>query len=445
MMAETTWSFPEREYQSRMGRVREAMGERGLDGLLVAGPENVYYLCGLSHMGYFAYQALVVPLEGEPILVTRAMERATVRDQVPHVVHRVYPDEAPSSPEPLPEPRRLAAAGRTRLPDAMPATAGNSVLAAAGTAPLPARQPWSQASGSAAQAQATVGALREAGLADASRLGLEMSTSFMPHRIALQLLDLLPRPSWTDASGLVESVRMIQSPRELECTRRAAELSDSMMLSAIAAAGPGVETSDVMANLYQTMFRRGGSYPAFVPLVRSTGTLTHEHCTWDQGHQELSVGDTLFLEMSGCVCRYHAPLGRLVFIGEAPSGAARMLEICERAIDAATDRLGPGTSADEVYRSWHACLEDAGFASYQRHHCGYSVGIGFPPSWSGSGVPVGLRGGSSLELAPGMVFHLMSWLLDSGQGSSFLSDTVVVTETGCERLTQVPRDLVIRR
>jgi Xaa-Pro dipeptidase len=71
------------------------------------------------------------------------------------------------------------------------------------------------------------------------------------------------------------------------------------------------------------------------------------------------------------------------------------------------------------------------------------VGIGFPPSWSGSGVPVGLRADSPMELRPGMVFHLMSWLLRTGQGDSFLSDTVVVTEQGCEVLTTTSRDLTV--
>jgi Xaa-Pro dipeptidase len=89
-------------------------------------------------------------------------------------------------------------------------------------------------------------------------------------------------------------------------------------------------------------------------------------------------------------------------------------------------------------------LDQAGLARYRRHHCGYAVGIGFPPSWSGSGTPRGLRGGSDMVLQPGMDFHLMYWLLRTGRGDSFLSDTVVVTDRGCERLTKSSRALQIR-
>jgi Xaa-Pro dipeptidase len=72
------------------------------------------------------------------------------------------------------------------------------------------------------------------------------------------------------------------------------------------------------------------------------------------------------------------------------------------------------------------------------------VGIGYPPSWSGSGTPRGLREDSNLVLRSGMVFHLMSWLLRTGQGDSFLSDTVLVTDGGCELLTRVDRAVLAR-
>jgi Xaa-Pro dipeptidase len=44
----------------------------------------------------------------------------------------------------------------------------------------------------------------------------------------------------------------------------------------------------------------------------------------------------------------------------------------------------------------------------------------------------------------GMVFHLLSWLMRTGQGDAFVSDTVAVTKDGCEFLTKAPRDLLVR-
>jgi Xaa-Pro dipeptidase len=292
-----------------------------------------------------------------------------------------------------------------------------------------------------APAGITVSAVVEAGLRD-SRLGFEASSSFLPYGIAERIIGGLPDAEFVDASDLVGTCRLVKSEQELAYTRQAAALTDSMLLSAIAAAGPGVRQQDIMASIYQAMFHRGGTYPGFVPLVRATHTLEHEHGSWD--NRTLASRDLLFLEMSGCVQRYHAPAGRLTFIGRTPRRTERIQAVCESAIDAAADAMKPGVTAGDVYGAWQDVIDDAGLSAYRRHHCGYAVGIGFPPSWSGSGVPVGLRSGSELSLEQGMVFHLMSWLLRSGRGDYFLSDTVIVTEGGCERLTTVPRSVITR-
>jgi len=49
-----------------------------------------------------------------------------------------------------------------------------------------------------------------------------------------------------------------------------------------------------------------------------------------------------------------------------------------------------------------------------------------------------------MELRAGMVFHLMSWLLRSAKGDAFLSDTIVVTDRGCEMLTKTSREIYVR-
>jgi len=411
------------------------MAAQGLDACLISNPENIYYLTGLNHQGYFAYEMLVVPLESRPILVSRAMERATIQQLTPPVRHVCYSDGA----DPLPPPRRpqedVVLAERTRQGE------------------MAGLQPWSMSVGVSVRGQegpacdvanpakVTCEALKIARL-DRARLGIEKDSSFLPLRIAEGILSGLPEAHWEDASGLVQNCRMVQSPLELECTRKAAEISDSMMLSGIAAAGPGVEEQDVMAAIYQAMFHRGGTYPAFIPLVRSTHALDHEHATWQD--KRLRGQDMLFLELAGCYWRYHAPVGRLVYIGKAPNRAHKIHAVCREALERAIDAMAPGVTAGKVYQAWQRTIDAAGLEHYRRHHCGYAVGIGFPPSWSGSGVPVGLRESSTLELKPGMVFHVLSWLLRTGHGDSFLSDTVVVTERGSEVLTRLSRDLYVR-
>lgn len=423
--------FPPEEFEDRRNRVRAAMQKQGIDALLISTPENIYYLTGLDHMGYFAYQLLVLPARGEPMLITRAMERAIVSDLAPELRHYGYADGSRPLPPPTGEPDPAA-------PDVVDLTAelAGKLLV----------EPAIRTPGAAEQAhripvETTCRAVVECGLAR-GHLALEEGGSFLSYRIADGIKRGLSDARWTDGTGVADRCRLVQSPREQECTRRAGVISDAMLQAGIAAAGRDVNECDVMAAIYDALFRRGGTYPGFVPLVRSSASLVHEHGTW--ADRLLAAEDLLFLEMSGCVRRYHAPMGRLVFIDRAPASAYRALEVCQEAELAAAAALRPGVLAGDVYEAWQAVLNRHGLESYRRHHCGYSTGIGYPPSWSGGGVPVGLRSGSEMPIAAGMVFHLMSWLLRSDHGDSFLSDTVIVTDEGCEMITQTPRGLLVR-
>ncbi|UTW13963.1 M24 family metallopeptidase [Marinobacterium rhizophilum] len=415
--------FDDAEYQRRRIQVREGMSARGLDACLIASPENIYYLTGLDHQGYFACQLLVLPADGQPVLITRAMEKATVRDQAPDVRHVGYADGTEPSPGKADE--------APLVESTWPVTMGAPTRE-------PRRRPYLMPSAAVSE---TVRVLRDSGLAKAV-IGIDMNSTFLPYSIAEGIMNGVPDADWQQLDSLVDDVRIVQSRAELEMTRQAAAISDSMMLSAIAAAGPGVNAREVMAAIYDAMFRRGGTYPGFVPLVRSTRNLAHEHGTWED--LALVHGDLLFLEMAGCARRYHAPLGRFVFIGEAPPETQKVNAICQEAMMAAAAQIKPGALAGDVYEAWQAVLDGNDLSHYSRHHCGYSIGIGYPPSWSGSGVPVGLRRNSQMQLREGMTFHLMSWLLGSGIGDAFLSDTVEVTANGCDFLTRVDRNVLVR-
>jgi len=431
--------FPDEEYDRRVASVRAEMDRRGLRALLISSPENIYYLTGLDHQGFFAFHMLVLPLDGQPILVNRAMERPTVEDQTPNLRYIGFSDSSKKDLPPPPDKEHLA--------DEVILATRDADGRAAGLRPwdmsfgVETRDPGDEDGDASAPAKATLQAIRETGASE-GRVGMEVTSTFLPFAIVEEIRSRLPKVVWHDASGLVDDCRIVQSPLELKRTRQAAKVSEAMMLSAIAAAGVGMQTHDVMAAIYDAMFRRGGTYPGFVPLVRTTRTIKHEHGTWRE--ERLRKGDLLFLEMAGCVRRYHAPMGRLVFIDKAPRSADRANEICHEAMLRAAETIGPGVKAGEVYRAWQDRLDRAGHSTYTRHHCGYSVGIGYPPSWSGSGVPVGLRGDSEMELREGMVFHLMSWLLRTGKGDGFLSDTIVVTAKGCEFLTTVDRGVTVR-
>ena len=358
MMSQLPPFFPQEEYQTRLRNVREKMSERDIDACLITTPENIYYLIGLSHQGFFAYHGLIVPRDGPLHLITRAMERVTIENQV-HQVEFV---------------------GHTDSED---------------------------------PAHVTLATLKKMGLGLA-RLGLEKKSLFLPPRIAETLQSQASKADWVDISGVVDSLRLIKSNREMAYTRQAAKVSDAMMQTAIATARTGVSEKEISAEVHRAMILAGGDYPGFGPFIRSSRRLGEEHTTWTD--DVLRSGDGLFLELTGCVARYHAPMGRLVFIDKAPPHTETMAAICIESFYRAVAALQPGTTASQVYQAWQSRVDEAGLAHYRRHHCGYLVGIGFPPSWVGGSRVVGLRHDSSLEIQVGMTFHLLSWLMGARAG-----------------------------
>ncbi|MEJ2305766.1 MAG: Xaa-Pro peptidase family protein, partial [Anaerolineales bacterium] len=303
--------FSQDEFEDRVQRVKQRMAERGLEACLISAPENIYYLTGLDHLGYFAYHILILPREGENILIARAMEHVTVETFVKNARFEGYSD-------------------------------------------------------SSDQVKFTCEVLQAAGLGSGS-IGVEKNTLFLPPLITEGLAARLPDVNLVDVSGMVDGFRRTKSPRELEYTRQAAKVADAMMNAANGATKAGANEK---------------------------------------------------------VRRYHAAMGRLIFVEEAPPGTRDMANLCTQAFGNVVETMRPGVPAREVYAAWQAVVDRAGLSHYRRHHCGYMIGVGMPPSWIGGNMVVGLRHDSDMVLKEGMVFHLMSWLMDTGRpGDYFVSDT----------------------
>ncbi len=376
--------FSDEEITRRVGRVQAEIATRKLDAAVFASPENVFYLTGLDHWGYFAPHLLIVPVGGMPVLVTRAMERVSVEKQVRGARFRGHSDS------------ETAADMASRV-------------------------------------------LKVMKLED-KHLGLEGWTSGMSFGLAASLQAQVSA-EWSDVSGLVDALRLVKSAEEQALMRRAASVTDIATAAAIHAIADGAREADVAAACFAAMTRAGGHPPGFGPFIRPGKRLGEEHATWGDG--TFKTGEPVFLELSGCVSRYHAPLGRLIRIGTISDKDAAMAETAQKAFATVVSALRPGKKARDVYAAWQAVVDDAGFAHYRRHHCGYCVGVGLPPSWTGGNSVTGLRADSDLEIREGMSFHVLSWLMGTGAGDDFISNTVLLTKAGAEVLTRTPAGPII--
>lgn len=369
--------FSDEELSRRLAATRQEMAARGLDLVLLSAPEHVFYLTGLDHWGYFAPHVLIVAAEGELVLVTRAMEHVAIRNQVRNATFIGHADSE-SAADVVVKHLKGASSGKT--------------------------------------------------------IGLEAASAGLSYAMGQALKQGIDGASWVDITGMLDEMRLVKSAEEQRFMKSAAVASDAGTQAAINAIHDGAKEADVAAECLAAMTRAGGTPPGFGPFLRPSHRMAEEHTTWGDGEHHEAV----FLEIAGCVARYNAPMGRLVNIGRISDEDAEMANICGEAFDATLRALKVGARAKDVYNGWQSVVDAAGMPEYRRHHCGYLVGIGFPPAWTGGPRVTGLRHDSDREMREGMTFHLMSWFTETGRGNYFISNTVLLGADGAEVLTTTP-------
>jgi Xaa-Pro dipeptidase len=376
--------FPVSEYDERLGKVRQRMAERGLDVLLVTNPPNICYLSGYESLMSTGYATLILPIKGDLTLhlpeldIPSMLLNGWVRDLV--VFDWAYPIEAD---EQLAE------------------------------------------------------ALAERGLTSGV-IGIEMGQAetfawgAMDARTYLRLKGLLPSARLEDATGLVQEVRVKKSAAELECMRRAGEWSWAGMQASLATLAPGRTDNDLAAAAYAAMIGAGSEVPSIAPIVlagRRSGWAPHNMFK----RYELGAGDSFYLEYSGNYCRYNAPMMRGACIGEPSQAVRRMAEASLATVEILLQSIRPGRSGHDIARDAEKGLEGAGEDVYFHRGYGYAVGLGFSPTWTEAAVYI--AEGNERPLEPGMTFHLPIGIWIPGKCGVSFSETVIVTEEGCDLVT----------
>lgn len=375
--------FSEEEFKRRIDAVQVGLKDNELNVLLLFSPEHIFYLSGFQTFGYFSYQALVVPAVGEPILVLRFLESFLAQ----HYSWVRQVERWDDHEDPI---------------------------------------------------DVTARVLKEHNLAR-GRIGIEDRGFYMPLAVSRRFKEALPDSIFEDGAGLLEQVRVRKSPEELAYIRKAAEYSSLGMAAGVRESKVGLTENDVAAAIYDAMTRAGSEYSPHDPIVTSGWRSGIPHTTYER--RRLEPGDTVLIEITGTQHRYVAPLMRTAIVGSPSPKVNEMASLVIEGLEAAIAAIRPGITSGEVDDVCRGIMERAGYYENFRKRTGYSVGFGFPPSWN-EGHIVSLRKGDKTPLKSGMVFHLPVALRDYGVSCVGLSETVLVTESGCEVLTRSPRRLL---
>ena len=242
-----------------------------------------------------------------------------------------------------------------------------------------------------------------------------------------------------DGSGLVERLRRVKSPLELEALASSAKANDAGMRAGLEATRAGASENDVAAAIMGAMIAAGSEYVGMEPFVTSGPRAGLPHSTWRR--RRIRKGDVVILETAAAYNRYHAASFRTVAVGKVPAKARDWYGVCRETLAAATGKIKPGNTCADVHAAAQAVIDRNGCTAGYRKRTGYSLGVAFAPDW-GEGNILSLYRGIDVALVPGMVFHVPITLREYGKFTVAVSESLVVTEKGCKRLSRLSQDLV---
>lgn len=213
------------------------------------------------------------------------------------------------------------------------------------------------------------------------------------------------------------------------------------MSAGLAAATTGSTENEVAAEISAAMFRAGGEFPAVMPYVASGPRSMVGHATWEG--RKIGPGEHVFLEVGGCYRRYHSALMRTAVNGDLSDSMYQAQETMKRALAELRSTMRPGMTVGEVEKLARGIIEDNTVGARLVTRAGYSIGIAFPPSWD-EGHILSLMPDGPTPLEPGMTFHILPWMWGvDGDKTVGISDTIHITDTGCESLFTLAEDFTV--
>jgi Xaa-Pro aminopeptidase len=236
---------------------------------------------------------------------------------------------------------------------------------------------------------------------------------------------------------VVEAARLIKDSSEVATLRDAAARLTPVAQAVFADVASGRRERDVAAVLESALRGAGFERAAFDTIVASGPNSALPH--YRAGDRRLAAGDLVVLDFGGVLDGYCSDLTRTVAIGPPSPEARRLHAAVHAAQQAAIAAVRPGVEATAVDAAARAVLTEHGLGEAFGHGTGHGLGLDVHEepriTWPRPDVP-------SVLLEPGMVFTVEPGAYLPGFGGVRIEDDVLVTETGCEVLTQVPRELL---
>jgi Xaa-Pro aminopeptidase len=236
----------------------------------------------------------------------------------------------------------------------------------------------------------------------------------------------------TPRRGLVEALRAVKEPEELEAIRRAAEVTDATYERLAEEQVSGRTEKELVWRMEVLFHECGADGLAFDVDIAAGPTAASPHAM--PGDRVVQEGEFVLVDAGAMVDGYCSDCTRTFAVGEVSDSLRGLYDVVLSAQQAGVDAVQPGAGGREVDAAARAVIADAGYGDSFGHGLGHGLGLLVHEA------PV-LRPESEDVLAPGNVVTVEPGIYLSGVAGVRIEDLVVVTEDGVDVLSRFPKEL----
>jgi Xaa-Pro dipeptidase len=244
-----------------------------------------------------------------------------------------------------------------------------------------------------------------------------------------------PEADYPDASDVLTGLRLRKDKAEVDAMRKAVHIAQDALKAVLPVIKIGMTEKELSAELVMQLLRHGSdSQFPFAPIVSSGSNSANPHAS--PGERKLQGGDLLVVDWGATYNGYISDLTRTFAVGDVDAEYTKIHKIVQEANAAGRAAAKPGVPCANVDKAARDVIEAAGYGKYFTHRTGHGIGM------EAHEDPY-MRGDNMQLLEPGMAFTVEPGIYLTNRNGVRIEDNVVITETGADVLSDMPREIQV--
>lgn len=300
-------------HRDRIARAAHEAGERGVDALLVTPSPDYAYLLGYRAPALERLTCLIIPADGEPVLLLPRLEEPLARHELGELAEEIH------------------------------------------------LVPWDETDDPIRLVQTIV--------AGSLRLALQDQ---MWARFALRLRAVLDPAELVEAGPTMSALRRTKSAEEVDRLRAAASAADAAMSAVVGERLSGRTEVEVSRHIRELLTEAGHDDAGFAIVASGPNSASPHH---DAGERVIEAGDAIVLDIGGTRAGYCSDTSRTAFVGDPDPEFAALYAVLREAQAAACDAVQPGVPCSEIDDVARRIIDEAGYGDAFIHRTGHGIGM----------------------------------------------------------------------